>query len=57
MATLDRFMHRLRACALRQDGDGVPDGDLVECYLALRDESAFEALVYRHGPMVYGKAL
>src|SRR5580704_16760204 len=29
------------------------DLELVECLLAGRDEAAFEALVRRHGPMVY----
>ncbi len=33
---------------------GLTDGQLLERYLASRDESAFEALVVRHGPMVLG---
>src|SRR5438445_10591040 len=47
-------MHRLRSCAQGLDGDGISDGDLLECFVALRDDSAFEALVHRHGPMVFG---
>jgi RNA polymerase sigma factor (sigma-70 family) len=53
--TLDRLIHRLRADALRLDqATSLADGDLLECYVALRDETAFEALVRRHGPMVFG---
>ena len=33
---------------------GLTDGQLLERYVASRDESAFEALVVRHGPMVLG---
>jgi RNA polymerase sigma factor (sigma-70 family) len=33
---------------------GMGDGQLLERYLATGDESAFEALVDRHGPMVLG---
>src|SRR5258708_15434546 len=31
---------------------GVPDADLVARWADQRDESAFELLVWRHGPMV-----
>ena len=56
MATpaIQRVIDRLRAGALKQDGAGVPDGDLLDCFVAERDEAAFEALVRRHGPMVFG---
>jgi RNA polymerase sigma-70 factor (ECF subfamily) len=37
-----------------QDEGAVTDGDLLGRYLAQRDEAAFEALVQRHGPMVFG---
>ncbi len=33
---------------------GLTDGQLLDRYLASRDESAFAALVVRHGPMVLG---
>ena len=33
---------------------GLTDGQLLDRYLADRDESAFAALVMRHGPMVLG---
>jgi RNA polymerase sigma-70 factor (ECF subfamily) len=33
---------------------GLSDGELLECFIACREEAAFEALVRRHGPMVLG---
>jgi RNA polymerase sigma factor (sigma-70 family) len=45
--------HFRRAVFLR-DGAGLTDGQLLECYVARRDEDALEALVRRHGPMVLG---
>ena len=33
---------------------GLTDGQLLDRYLTRRDESAFAALVMRHGPMVLG---
>jgi RNA polymerase sigma factor (sigma-70 family) len=44
----------LRRVALPPGGAGLTDGELLECYLAGRDEAAFEALLLRHGPMVLG---
>ena len=32
----------------------MTDGQLLECFVARRDEAAFAALVRRHGPMVLG---
>jgi RNA polymerase sigma-70 factor (ECF subfamily) len=34
------------------DGGGLSDGQLLELFIAERDEAAFAALVRRHGPMV-----
>jgi RNA polymerase sigma factor (sigma-70 family) len=45
-------IRHLRRVALGQDGGGLTDGQLLECYLAQREEGAFAALVRRHGPMV-----
>jgi RNA polymerase sigma factor (sigma-70 family) len=36
------------------DGAGMTDGQLLECFVSDREESALEALVRRHGPMVWG---
>lgn len=45
--------HLRRAMLLSRDG-GMTDGQLLECFLAQREEAAFEGLVRRHGPMVLG---
>jgi RNA polymerase sigma factor (sigma-70 family) len=47
------ILHVRRAALLREDS-GLTDAELLECYVALRDEAVFEALVRRHGPMVLG---
>ena len=52
--TLDGVIRHLRRVVLLRDGGGLTDGQLLEQYLAKRDEAAFEALVRRHGPMVLG---
>jgi RNA polymerase sigma factor (sigma-70 family) len=55
MATgqLNKVIHHLRKVVLPSVG-GASDSELLECFLARRDEAAFEALVRRHGPMVLG---
>src|SRR6516225_9748530 len=47
-------LQHFRKAALRRDGAGLTDGQLLERFLANQDEAAFEALVRRHGPMVLG---
>src|SRR5207248_6107156 len=47
---MNRLVRHLRGTALADDGDG----QLLERFLSGRDEAAFEALVRRHGPMVWG---
>jgi RNA polymerase sigma-70 factor (ECF subfamily) len=37
-----------------QDGVGWTDGQLLASFIDEKDEAAFEALVRRHGPMVFG---
>ncbi len=49
-----RLRRHFRRAVLVQDGGGMTDGQLLECFVARRDEAAFEALVRRHGPMVLG---
>src|SRR5262245_14764124 len=44
----------LRRVVLLRDGGGMTEGQLLDCFLASRDEAAFEALVRRLGPMVLG---
>src|SRR5579871_5932867 len=36
------------------EGADLSDGQLLECYVQSREETAFAALVRRHGPMVWG---
>jgi erythromycin esterase len=52
--TLPALVARVRGAAGRQSADGVTDRDLVARWADARDESAFELLVWRHGPMVLG---
>jgi RNA polymerase sigma factor (sigma-70 family) len=56
MATnqLRQIIQTLHRAALHQDAAGLTDGQLLENYLATREEAAFAALVHRHGPMVWG---
>jgi RNA polymerase sigma factor (sigma-70 family) len=51
---LNGALRRLRRASLLQDGAGLTDAELLECFVADRDEAAFAALVRRHGPMVLG---
>ena len=50
--SLDNVIIRLRARAKVQSDAALTDGDLLDHYLTSREESAFEALMRRHGPMV-----
>ena len=40
--------------ALLRDCAALSDGQLLKTYLSQKDETAFETLVRRHGPMVLG---
>jgi RNA polymerase sigma factor (sigma-70 family) len=55
MATtrLDGILRHLRR-AVRPPAGGDSDSRLLELFLRRRDEAAFESLVLRHGPMVFG---
>jgi RNA polymerase sigma-70 factor (ECF subfamily) len=54
MGALATFLQNLRSSLSRPDGSGLTDGELLECFIARKDEAAFEALVRLHGPMVFG---
>src|SRR4051794_37858866 len=54
MATgqISSVLGHLRRAALLRNGGDLSDGQLLQWYNDRRDETAFEALVRRHGPMV-----
>jgi RNA polymerase sigma factor (sigma-70 family) len=54
MARLNGLIQVLRRAALRRDGEGLTDADLLGAFVVRREEAAFEALLRRHGPMVWG---
>ena len=51
---IEPIIKQIRKSALRRDGVDMTDGQLLERFVGNRDETAFEALVRRHGPMVCG---
>jgi len=53
-AQMDTVIRYLRRAVLRQDGAEWTDGQLLASFIDRKDEAAFEALVRRHGPMVFG---
>jgi RNA polymerase sigma factor (sigma-70 family) len=50
---LSTFVQQLR-CLLNRGATEATDESLLESFLKQRDETAFESLVRRHGPMVLG---
>ena len=53
-AQMDTVIRHLRRAVLRQDAADRTDGQLLASFIDQKDEAAFEALVRRHGPMVFG---
>src|SRR6201987_4262709 len=53
-AQMDTVIRHLRRAVLRQDGASWTDGQLLASFIDQKDEAAFEALVRRHGSMVFG---
>ena len=53
-AQMDTVIRHLRRTVSRQDGAGWTDGQLLASFIEQKDEAAFEALVRRHGSMVFG---
>jgi RNA polymerase sigma factor (sigma-70 family) len=47
------FLGRLRQKELPREGEEQTDGQLLHCFVRSRDDAALEALVRRHGPMVW----
>jgi hypothetical protein len=50
---LSDIIGHIRRLALRADVTGLEDRLLLERFLKERDEEAFQALVRRHGPMIF----
>jgi RNA polymerase sigma factor (sigma-70 family) len=53
-APLATALTRLRTEAASREGEQRSDRQLLDAYVATNDQSAFTALVQRHGPMVLG---
>ena len=53
VARSDRFLTDVRTLYALGSIGSLTDGQLLERYVACRDEAVFEALVERHGPMVF----
>jgi hypothetical protein len=52
VANLTVFLQRLTRGLAAKTLGGLPDGELLGRFAALHEETAFEAIVRRHGPMV-----
>ena len=50
---MNKVVEYIRRVALLQGGAGLKDEQLLETFLERNEDAAFEALVRRHGPMVY----
>src|SRR5438552_2681720 len=59
MATgqLNGVIQNLRRSALARDEGGLTDAQLLDAFILHAEEAAFEALVRRHAPMVWGVCL
>jgi RNA polymerase sigma factor (sigma-70 family) len=51
---ISEIIQHLRRTVVPRDGAGLSDGQLLEDYISSRDETALAAIVWRHGPMVWG---
>src|SRR5437016_5365129 len=54
---MNRIVEHLRHTVRARDGASLGDAQLLDGFIAHRDEAAFEAIVRRHGPMVLGVCL
>jgi RNA polymerase sigma factor (sigma-70 family) len=53
-SSLLEFIHKLCRTGVLQEGAEKTDGQLLEDFISRHDEAALAALVWRHGPMVWG---
>lgn len=53
-ARMDSLMRQVRRAVLRRDDGDRSDGQLLTSFIERNDAVAFEAIVRRHGPMVFG---
>jgi RNA polymerase sigma factor (sigma-70 family) len=51
---LNLFIRHLKRMVGPTEGGGLSDAQLLERWIAGRDEAAFEVILWRHGPMVLG---
>lgn len=51
---ISEVLQHLRRAVFPREGAGLTDGQLLGDYLRLREEAILDALVRRHGPMVWG---
>jgi len=49
---INTLVHHLRRAVLLPDGAGLSDEQLLDSFIARKDDAAFEAIVGRQGPMV-----
>src|SRR5437762_14124351 len=52
-ATLGSFLQRLKQASAADSLAPLSDRELVGRFLTARDETAFQAILQRHGPMVF----
>ncbi len=53
-SAMSEVIQRLRSVLLLPEGADLTDGQLLECFVSRQEPAALEALVRRHGPMVWG---
>src|SRR5262249_12242591 len=49
---LSHLIHQLRRATAAQAAGGLSDAELLERWATVRDEAAFEVLVWRHGALI-----
>src|SRR5262249_34685453 len=54
MTQQNGLIRALRESALRGNGPGLTDAELLGAFVSRHEAAAFEPLVRRHGPMVWG---